>query len=150
MRPPRSGSCALGDVIIGLYIKMRAKFDGGSQKHNTKITLHKKNNTIAVYICMYVCIHCGTRQFQCSGWGWSLQLQFLVQRMCLGVLFTLAFRNACTRKLFVIVFGDSLFVYNFGMQFIRLLLFLLSFCWGHHFLQGMMLVAASLIPLQRV
>jgi len=66
---------------------------------------------------MYVCIvgefHCGTRQFQCSGWGWSVQLQFLVQRMYLGVLFTLAFRNACSRQLFVIVFfGDSLFVYN--------------------------------------
>jgi len=51
-----------------------------------------------------------------------VQLQFLVQRVYLGVLFTLAFRNACTRKLFIIVFGDSLFVYNFGVQFIRLLL----------------------------
>jgi len=86
-----------------------------------------------------------------------VQLQFLFQRIYLGVLFTLAFRNACTRKLFVIVFGDSLFVYDFEVQFIRLLLFLLSFCGftslyllglcsdvGHHFLQGVMLVAASL------
>jgi len=51
------------------------------------------------------------------------QLKFLLQRMYLGVLFTLAFRNACTRKLFVTVFGDSLLGYNFGVQFIRFLLF---------------------------
>jgi len=48
MRSRLSGSWVLGDVIIGLYIYIRARFDGGSQKHNTKITLHKKNNTIAV------------------------------------------------------------------------------------------------------
>jgi len=48
--------------------------------------------------------HCGTRQFQCSGWGWSVQLQFLVQRMYIIYYITLAFRNACVRKLFVIVF----------------------------------------------
>jgi len=51
--------------------------------------------------------------------------------MYLGVLFTLAFGNACTRKLFVIVFGDSLFVYNFGVQFIRFLLFSIVFLLLH-------------------
>jgi len=40
---------------------------------------------------------------KCSGWGWSVQLQFLAQRLYLGILFTLAFRNACTRKLFLAI-----------------------------------------------
>jgi len=77
-------------------------------------------------------------------------------RMYLMVLFTLAFRNACTRKLFVIVFGDLLFV-NFECSLFAFYWFLLSCCCstslqllglcsdvGHHCLQGMMLVAASL------
>jgi len=47
MRSRRSGSWALGDVTIGLYIYIRAILDDGSQKHNTRFTTHKKN-TIAV------------------------------------------------------------------------------------------------------
>jgi len=47
-------------------------------------------------------------------------------RMYLMVLFTLAFRNACTRKLFVIVFGDLLFV-NLECSLFVFYWFLLSF-----------------------
>jgi len=41
---------------MGLYIYIRARFDGGSQKHNTQITLHKKKYH---YRCidMYVSMH---------------------------------------------------------------------------------------------
>jgi len=59
-----------------------------------------------------------------------VQLQFLVQRMYFGVLITLAFRNACTRKLFVMVFGDSLFVYYWSAiysPFIVSIVFLLLY-----------------------
>jgi len=71
-------------------------------------------------------------------------------RMYLIVLFTLAFRNACIRKLFVIVFGDLVFV-NFECSLFAFYWFLLSFCCftslqllglcsdvDHHFLQGVM------------
>jgi len=63
------------------------------------------------------------------------------------------FRNACTRKSFVIVFGDSLFVYNFECNLFAFYCFycffavsLLCLCSdvGHYFLQGVMLVAESL------
>jgi len=76
-------------------------------------------------------------------------------RMYLMVLFTLAFRNACTRQFLEIVF-DLLFV-NLECSLFAFYWFLLSFCCftslqllglcsdvGRHFLQGMMLVAASL------
>jgi len=54
MRSRRSGSWALKDVLIGLYIYIRAMLDGGSQKHSTKITLQKK---ITLWLYRYVCMY---------------------------------------------------------------------------------------------
>jgi len=48
MRSRRSGYWALGDFINSLYIYIRARLEGGLQTQNTKITIHKKNNTVAV------------------------------------------------------------------------------------------------------
>jgi len=74
---------------------------------------------IYIYVCIryrYVCMHASYVSSTAAhvgsnalAGGWSVQLQFLVQRMQLGILFTLAFRNACTRKLFVIVSGRFTF-----------------------------------------
>jgi len=75
-----------------------------------------------------------------------------ISRMYLMVLFTLAFRNACIRKLFVNVLAIyfSLTLNEVYWPFIGffclfvVLLHLLCSDVGHHFLQDLMLVAASL------
>jgi len=149
----------LGDFIIGLYIYIRARLDGGLQKQNTKISYTKKT-TLSLY--RYVCIMHRMRvplrrtSVPLLELGLVGAAPISCLRMYLMVLFTLAFRNACTRKLLVIVFGDSLFV-NFECSLFAFYWFLLFFCCftslqllslcsdvGHHFLQGVMLVAASL------
>jgi len=83
-----SGSWALEDVIIGLYIHIRAMLDDGSQKHNTKITLRKKATLwLYRYVCMYASYGSSTTAHVSSNArAGSVQLRFLLQRMHLGVL----------------------------------------------------------------
>jgi len=46
-------------------------------------------------------------------YNWLINIYPMLGLGLVGGSVTLAFRNACTRKLFVIVFSDSLFAYNF-------------------------------------
>jgi len=64
-------------------------------------TLHKKNNTMAVWICMYVCIVCATRSSNARDGAGRCSSNFLFNIFVGSV--SLAFRNAWPRKLFVIV-----------------------------------------------
>jgi len=70
------------------------------------------------YIDMYVCMHrMGVPLRHTSvpmlGLGLVGAAPISSSTYALGGYATLAFRSACTRRLFEIVFGDSLFVYNF-------------------------------------
>jgi len=128
MRSRRSGSCALGDFIIGLYIYKRARLEGVLQKQNTKILLHIKKITLSLY--RYVCMHASYESSTAAhvssnaraGAG-RCSSNFLFTY----VLFTLAFRNACIRKFFGNCSGDLLFV-NFECSLFAFYWFLLSFC----------------------
>jgi len=77
---------------------------------------------------MYVCMHrmrvpLRRRQFPCSSWGWSVQLQFLVH-VC--SVYT-CIQKCMYSQIVCNCFGDLLFV-NFECSLFAFYWFLLSFC----------------------
>jgi len=130
MRSRRSGSCALGNFIIGLYIYIRARLEGGLQKQKTKITLHKK---ITLSLYRYVCMHASYESSTAA--HVSSNARDGAGRSSSNFLFTYVFDgsvNTCIQKcmysqIVCNCFGDLLFV-NFECRLFAFYWFLLSFC----------------------
>jgi len=135
-----------------------------SKNKTQKLCYVIKKITLSLY--RYICMHASYASSTAAhvgsnarAGGWSVQLQFLMYAYVIGgSVYT------CIQKcMYSQIICDCLWRFTFWFiilecnLFIIILLFLLSFCCftslyllglcsnvGHHFLQGMMLVAASL------
>jgi len=118
--------------------------------YKNKIQKLRYTKKITLSLYRYVCMHASYESSTAA--HVSSNARAGAGRCSSIFLFTYVFDG----KLFVIVFGDLLFV-NFECSLFAFYWFLLSFCCftslqllglcsdvGHHFLQGVMLVAASL------
>jgi len=85
MRSRRSGSWALGDFRIGLYIYIYVQDLKAAYKNKTQKLCYTKKITLSLY--RYVCMHASYASSTAAhvgsnarAGGWSVPLQFLVQR----------------------------------------------------------------------
>jgi len=109
MRSRRSGSWALGDVIIGLHIYTRARFDGGPLRHTSVPMLGMGLVGAAPISCSayvfwgsdYTCIQkCMYSQIVCNGfWRFTFCLLLecnLFAFYCLYCLFAASLHCICS------------------------------------------------------
>jgi len=140
----------LGDVTIGLHIYIYVQYWMAVHKNITqKLRYTKKKHCCCkdMYVCMYR-IPLRHTSFPMLGLGLVGAALISCSTFVVVASVTLPFRNACTRKLFVIVLVDSLLsvilnaIYSLSIVFMVFSCFtfleLLCLCSdvGHDFVQG--------------